>query len=934
MYKDPSTSVDALMDSGSSITLISKTLLKQWDIPLKPHRETFTVATKSPFATIGTATIPCRIEDTDVSLHVRVVPTLSSSLIIGMDTLKYLPVRFFYGERMLFSGHKPPQLKPRDNPELAVGEGIRVFSKDPHHTKVVRDLLIKHKDVVSQWTTTPGLIKNAAFRIPTGDAKPLYRSAIPLSSAHKELLQKHLLDYEERGMVRPSNSQWGAATFLVPKPGSSEMRTCHDYRPLNKVTERHQYPMPSANQLQDCIGTKNKFFAKVDLRWGYNQIPIETSDIPKTAITSPCGHHEWTVMNFGFSDAPAYFQSTIEKIIGDVLYKGVVVYLDDILIYAETFEEFERLLEIVLERLKNAGAKIHINKSDFLPSSLKYLGMVFSENGVQHLPDRVQKLNTYPPPETLKALRSFLGFANYFRSFIPNFASYERQLRQLPERHFLYTESDTKAFEAIRGAVSSTSTLATFDSSLQTQLHVDASGDGLGAVLCQIYPADNSTRVVAYASRLLTPAERRYTNTERELLAIEWAVCDRFRLKLLGQQFEVHTDHAALVNECRLKVPTSRIHRMLLRLDAYDCKIVYKPGRHNTAADFLSRLPDPHVSLEHAVICSVNADERVRVPAPDRRKLIEDYHVKALKHLGFKKTYDAICQRFFWPGMALDVKTFVKDCKKCQQFNTAAKPDVPVSPIESQCPKDILNIDVVGPLPLSNGHRYILVAIDHYSKYAFAVPVSHVNAQTVCHFLSSILSRYGSWKTIITDNARVFTGNKFSALLTSKKIQHRCISPRHPEANGAVERFIRTLRQLLRKNASVTSWAKELIKVVQAYNLAKHTATSVSPTECFLKAPPILPIDTKHNVKLSVVRSPSGVDQYRISYADQAKTWTPGTVVWHVPRNTSILKTSASHFQRTKLGPYTVVGNSSRPQHVTVTDGKRQWPLPLWELVI
>jgi hypothetical protein len=680
----------------------------------------------------------------------------------------------------------------------------------------------------------------------------------------------------------------------------------------------------------DTIGAKNKFFAKIDLRWGYNQIPIQQSDIPKTAITSPCGHDEWLVMNFGFTDAPAYFQSTIERIVGDVLYKGVVVYLDDILIYAETFEEFSRLLETVLARLNAAGAKIHVGKSDFLPTTLTYLGMVFSANGVQHLPDRVQQLNTYSPPESLKALRSFIGFANYFRTFIPKFAQHEAQLRQLPDRNFLYTDADNLAFEALRSAVSSTSVLAMFDGSLPIQLHVDASGEGLGAVLCQVHP-QNVLRVVAYASRLLSPAERRYTNTERELLAIEWGVCDRFRLQLTGLPFEVHTDHAALVHECRLKQPTSRIHRMLLKLDAFDCKIVYKPGHLNTAADFLSRLPDSSVSLETPVICNINKD-RQPVPAPERRKLIQEYHVDALQHLGFTKTYDAMCQRFFWPGMARDIKVFINECDTCLRFNTASKPLTPVEPVQSTHAHDIMNIDIVGPLPKSSGKRFIIVAVDHFSKFGFAVPVERVNSFTTQRFLHQILQRYGTWGSVITDNAKVFTGKRFTSLLKKWKIKACPITPRHPEANGGVERFVRTLRQLLRKNSTESTWATSLPTVLKAYNCAKHTATSVSPIEVFLQQPATLSVDSSHQVLLSEVRPPSGISSYRASYAKAATTWLPGTRVWHIPRKIQQLKTGVGHFQATRVGPYKVVGPSSLPQHILVTDDHTHWSLPLWEL--
>ena len=155
----------------------------------------------------------------------------------------------------------------------------------------------------------------------------------------------------------------------------------------------------------------------------------------------------------------------------------------------------------------------------------------------------------------------------------------------------MYTEADKQAFEALRSAVSTSSVLAPFDASLPIQLHVDAFGGGLGAVLCQIH-TNNVPRVIAYASRLLSPVERRYTNTERELLAIEWSVFERFHLQLTGLPFEVHTDHSALVHECRLKQPTSRIPHMLLKLDAFDLKIVCRPRRLNTTTDFLSCLSD------------------------------------------------------------------------------------------------------------------------------------------------------------------------------------------------------------------------------------------------------------------------------------------------------------------------------------------------------
>ena len=965
IFKDPLSAVFGLADTGSARTFMSLAQSREWGVKFHSHREHFVTADNRKFPTMGSAFLSLKIEDTDVDVRIRIVPSLCSSIILGRDILRQLPIRLFYGQRLLFSGHSPPVLTPRAKPEVPVGEGLRLLSNNPSHNAAVKKVILKHKEVVSQWSVTPGLIKDAAFRIPTGDAKPIYRRAIPMSQPHQDLLQAHLNDYTDKGMVRHSQSPWGAATFLVPKPGSTEMRTCHDYRPLNKVTERHQHPMPSAAQLLATVGTKNKYFAKVDLRWGYNQIPIEQADIPKTAITSPVGHHEWLVMGFGFADAPAYFQTTIERIMGDLLNQGAVVYLDDILIYAETFEEFIDKLDKVLHRLNASGAKIHLGKSDFLPETLTYLGMEFSAKGVSHLPERIRKLNEYPAPDSIKSLRSFLGFANYFRSFIKDFAKHEGQLRQLPTRNFVYTQKDNVAFQALRSAVSSTSVLAPFDSSLPTQLHVDASGTGIGAVLCQVHP-NNNVRVVAYASRLLSPPEQRYSNTERELLAIEWSVCVRFRLQLTGLSFEVHTDHAALVHECRLKQPTSRIHHMLLKLDAFDCKIYYKQGNLNMAADFLSRLPDESVSLDHSCcsillqdtlvktapekkhvrfataatplhVCSnisCQAD-RTFVPAQERRQVLHSYHVVALQHLGFKKTYDALCQRFYWPGMARDVKSYVKECSTCQKFNTVTRrPMHPVNPIETNAPQDILHIDIMGPLPCSAGKKFVLVAVDHHSKFAWVKAASRVTGSFVRRFVQQLFCRYGSWHAVISDNAKVFTGAALSSLLLDWGVSSRHISPSHPEANGTAERFVRTLRELQRKNSSPTTWASAMPQLVTAYNYSKHTATSASPVEVFFGQSATLPVDPCFNVHAAAPRLASGVIKYRKSFAKPAITpFSPGSLIWHVPRFKSKLTSGLQHFDPKRFGPYSVIGPAQNLQHVIVSNGSTQFSLPVWEIL-
>jgi hypothetical protein len=163
---------------------------------------------------MGTAFISLKIDDSYVNLRVQIVPSLCSSIILGWDILRQLPIRLFYGKRLLFLGHSPPVLTSRKKPEVPVGKGLRLLSNISSYNDAVREVVLKHKEVVLQWSVTPDLIRDAAFCIPTGDAKPIYRWAIPLSQKHQDLLQAYLDDFKNKGMVCCSKPSWGAANKI------------------------------------------------------------------------------------------------------------------------------------------------------------------------------------------------------------------------------------------------------------------------------------------------------------------------------------------------------------------------------------------------------------------------------------------------------------------------------------------------------------------------------------------------------------------------------------------------------------------------------------------------------------------------------------------------------------------------------------------------
>ena len=239
----------------------------------------------------------------------------------------------------------------------------------------------------------------------------------------------------------------------------------------------------------------------------------------------------------------------------------------------------------------------------------------------------------------------------------------------------------------------------------------------------------------------------------------------------------------------------------------------------------------------------------------------------------------------------------------------------------------------MGPLPRSAGKKFLLVAVDHHSKFAWVKSASRVNGFLARCFLQQLFHRYGPWQAVISDNAKMFTGAAFSSLLQDWGVSSCHISVCHPEANGTAERFIRTLRQLACKNSSPTTWAMAMPQLVTAYNHSKHTATSATPIEVFFKQPASLPIDHYHGISAASPRSPSDTAKYCSTFAKPTPVLATGSSIWHIPRFKTKLTSGLQHFQPKKFGPYFVIGPSENVQHLVVTDGYQQFTLPLWEVI-
>ncbi|GFS71567.1 retrovirus-related Pol polyprotein from transposon 17.6 [Trichonephila clavipes] len=542
----------------------------------------------------------------------------------------------------------------------------------------------------------------------------------------------------------------------------------------------------------------------MDLRSGYWQIEIDEADREKTAFITPEGLYEFKVMPFGLCNAPATFERMMDNLLRHFKWTMCLCYLDDIIVFSETFEDHLIRLRLVLKCLQEAGLKLNSKKCLFAAQEVKILGHLVSSNGVRPDPDKIKAVRNFPTPKNIHDIRSFLGLCSYFRRFIKGFCYLAEPLQSLLKSgvEFHWGPEEVEAFHSLKKALTSDPVLGMYDERASTEIHTDASGYGIGAVLVQIQ--NNVEKVIAYASRTLTKAEKNYSTTERECPAIVWAT-NKFRPYIFGKHFTVVTDHHSLCWLMNLKDPSGRLARWALRLQEHDFDVKYKTGKKHSDADALSRNPveEETETLDKFLAVTTNGKLWLPViPKHLRADILRHFHdAPTAGHLGFAKTYDRIRKRFYWPGMYRNVVRYVMHCRECQRRKSVPQRPpgrlVPIPP--AIAPFHRIGIDLLGRFPKSaHGNKWIIVCTDYSTRYAItkALPTAEV-AEIAKFLLEEIVFRHGAPRVIITDRGAVFRSRLVSSLVDLCNIDHRFTTAYHPQTNGLTERFNKTLADML-----------------------------------------------------------------------------------------------------------------------------------------
>ena len=725
------------------------------------------------------------------------------------------------------------------------------------NTKLSRECVLK--DFGDVFAKTQGRLPGVCKLFVDTTVRPVVQPPRRVPVKIKDQLLKELNRLEDTGIISKQNepSDWVSSLVCVTKK-SGALRICIDPKPLNTALKRNHYPMRTIEDILPDLG-KMKVFSTFDARNGYWHVKLDKESSLLTCFNTPYGKYVWNVLPMGIKPASEEYQKRQDDALTGL--KNVYCIADDILVAGEgdTIEEatanHDTNVRDFLQRCREKNLRLNADKMKLNEESVSFIGHKLTREGLRMDPEKISAITDMPAPTDITGVRRLLGMVNYLSKFLPSMSDMCRPIRMLTlnSAEFQWNHEHEEAFENLKSKITSDPVLQYFNPAVPIVIQCDASSKvGLGCCLLQ------RNLPVCYASRALTETETRYSIMELELLAILFAV-KKFHQYIFGSDVEIHTDHRPLqaIFDKPIHSSPKRLQRMLIHLQNYNLKIVYKPGSTMHIADTLSRAVNPANTNMHPcekAILEINLLKHVPI---SNRKLGEiqkhtELELKTLKETIMKgwpeykedlcdtikpyyslkgelTVYDGIilkgdrvvipptmrsdvlrqlhsthigvdaCVRrsrecVYWPGIAAEIRDFLSHCDICNTYGDKNQKE-PLKPRElATRPWEKVSIDLCS----IDQHEY-LICVDHFSNFTEIELVPDQTAESVICKLKLTFARHGIPDECYSDQAAIFTGVKFKRFSERWAFDHIMSSPTHSQSNGKAENAVKTMKRLILK---------------------------------------------------------------------------------------------------------------------------------------
>lgn len=857
-----------LLDSGASVSCLGKNALetaKQMNLRVKSVSSSVKTADGASQQVLGFIDAPITYKLSTKLIRLYIIPSLSQSLYLGIDFWKAFEICPALVSELSSSIEADPNTHSLDPLQSETLSSVRLAFPTSAPDCLGKTTLLTHT-------------------IDVGDAKPIKQRHYPVSPAIQTLMYGELDRMLKLGVIEESQSPWNSPVVLVRK-ANGKARLCLDSRAVNTVTVKDAYPMPMIDGIMSRLAD-TFFISSIDLKDAFWQIDLDQKSREITAFTVPGRpHYQFRRMPFGLCNAAQTMCRLMDRVIPSLLREHVFVFIDDLLIVSPDFESHMRTLREVATCLSNAGLTINVDKSKFVMKEIRYLGYIIGNGCLKTDPEKVQAINNFPPPATVKQVRSFLGMTGWYRRFIPAYAALATPLTSLlgGKGKFNWTNEAQVSFEKLKGCLVSAPVLAHPDFKRPFVIQCDASATGVGSVLYQLSD-DGLEHPIAYMSKKLNSAQRNYSVTELECLAAVLSL-KKFRAYVEGMPFKVVTDHASLKWLMTQKDLSGRLARWSLKLQGFDFTIEHRKGSANLVPDALSRMyveelttdidtplacdlespsflsddyvaiktdiqnysnrfPDIKIEEPHIFVRafsrapdSLNPDPawRLWIPLELRSGLIKGAHdLPQSAHRGIGKTLEKLRRTYFWPKLSRDVIKYVSNCNTCKEVKA---PNVTLRPpmgqqVEVERPWQRIYIDFLGPYPRSKlGNTHLLIILDKFTKFALLKPMAAASSANVIKYLESdVFHLFGVPESLFSDNGSHVKSKELESYLAKYGVTHVNTAIYSPQSNAS-ERVNRSILSAIRAYIlnDQSYWDAKIGAIGGALRNSIHDSTGFTP---------------------------------------------------------------------------------------------------------